>query len=302
MKIIFSVLILTSLILADFNFISLADTRNRYDGGLSAACAAASEWSPKLLISPGDMDPVKTADSIIQKNIGPNFPWFISVGNHETEHPEDLLKTKKLIAKFSKAKGISNFTFGPKICPKTNYSFVYTDSSGITVQYVCIDGYSRGKIQDTKALMTPKLLEWLTSVLSKSKADYIIAFSHPPVFPKVRHLGDSWNGINKDLIDDLWNVLLKYKVSAYFCGHTHYNYWMAIDNFKNWKAQEVNFDPNRGCIQIDVGALRSNNGDLNTSILVKIDVTKKKLTYSILAIDGKKFVLKESFSQKKKRF
>jgi hypothetical protein len=289
-----------SLVLADFNFISFADTRAYHSGGLSKGCSRASAWSPEFALCPGDMDPLDDNDQIIHNNLGSGFPWFCSVGNHETEASSDMTYCKTLGTRYVNSPGFSDFTYGPAICPNTTYSFVYTGPAGIKIQVVNLDGYTRNSTS-YYAEMTLPLLVWFEGVLANSIADYIVVLAHPPVFPKNRHTGDSWNRNNTSMIDDLWQLMLDYKVSCYFAGHTHYNYYMAIDDYSNWSSQDNNWDPNRGCIQMDDGALRNDDANSNSAILVKVDVKADKMTYTVYKVGSSSLSLKATFDQNKKR-
>jgi hypothetical protein len=52
---------------------------------------------------------------------------------------------------------------------------------------------------------------------------------------------------------------------------------------------------------MDVGALRSNDGNENESIIVRVDVKADRLTYSIYKVNGASLILKDTFDQMKKR-
>ncbi|MDO8540020.1 MAG: hypothetical protein Q7S40_06215 [Opitutaceae bacterium] len=60
-----------------------ADGRKFFDG----ACVAMKRVGPgAFLISPGDADPPAAVRAIIDRHLGPKFPWYLVVGNHEVEN------------------------------------------------------------------------------------------------------------------------------------------------------------------------------------------------------------------------
>ena len=134
MKVVLILFLLIALIHADFTFISMADTRGYHSGGLSTGMNKAAAWNPKFAVCPGDMDPMSTNNSIIQQHLGPNFPWFNAVGNHETEDGRDMDSVAAFGLNWVNEPGFSDFTYGPSICPNTTFSFVYTGPAGIKIQ------------------------------------------------------------------------------------------------------------------------------------------------------------------------
>jgi hypothetical protein len=63
-------------------------------------------------------------------------------------------------------------------------------------------------------------LAWLEKNLSSTTRPYTIVMSHDPAYPLGPHKGSSLDAYPDDR-DALWQMLQKYKVSAYICGHEH---------------------------------------------------------------------------------
>lgn len=58
-------------------------------------------------------------------------------------------------------------------------------------------------------------MDWLSDVLSTSKADWLLVLGHYPVFSGGEH------GNTPSLLEELKPMLEKYRVDAYLCGHDH---------------------------------------------------------------------------------
>lgn len=86
-----------------------------------------------------------------------------------------------------------------------NYTYVYKD-----MLLVCLDNYKGEEKVDTS---------WLEDELKRNQDKKVLVFGHEPAF-KIFHedcLDDNVQNRN-----DFWEILRRYNISTYFCGHDHF--------------------------------------------------------------------------------
>lgn len=64
-------------------------------------------------------------------------------------------------------------------------------------------------------------LAWLEKDLSANTQPYTLVMSHDPAYPFGPHKGSSLDAYKGER-DTFWNLLKKYKVNAFICGHEHF--------------------------------------------------------------------------------
>ncbi|RLD10817.1 MAG: hypothetical protein DRI44_05070 [Chlamydiae bacterium] len=124
------------------------------------------------------------------------------------------------------------------------------------IRFIIIDPYTDfgdgGVINDAGR-------QWVENVIisAPEKVKHIFVIFHEPAFPRVRHIGNSFDAIPK-LRNLFWKMLMRHKnkVRAVFCGHTHHYYKMKIADPESKEANSPKCFPmqNGGIYQIDVGA------------------------------------------------
>ncbi len=161
----------------------------------------------KFVIVTGDgIDaPDKRAlDGMIEGLNGLNYPWYITVGNHDTAPSSYINKLNFL--KEIRAKN-KNFTFH-----STYYSF--KPQKGFRV--IVMDGASN-EGRSPHGSYSEEELEWLDDILSQSQKDVVLIFQH---FPLVTPYDSKSHEIRN--AEEYKRVLEKYKMPiAVFSGHYH---------------------------------------------------------------------------------
>jgi 3',5'-cyclic AMP phosphodiesterase CpdA len=206
------------------------DGRRFFDG----ACEAMRRVGPgAFLISPGDFAPPAANRAVIDKYLGPDFPWYIVVGNHEVENAAVMPWVHAWLAA-----DIPHVT--RRGLPGTNLT-IYSFDIGLS-HFVAIDSYpwarpgsprnkkngpretdgSEGKID-----LTDAMFQWIEDDLRATHQPMIWVIGHQPIESKpdmdsgrVRHPVDSVSTI-PERVARFTDLLTKFKVRAYICGHTH---------------------------------------------------------------------------------
>jgi predicted phosphodiesterase len=199
----------------------------------------------EFIIVNGDMDPFCRVKDAIEKVLiaplkeqGREYGFYPVVGNHDlyntgqvpemnSEVPE---KTQtRAIIEYNK-KNLKNIVnWGPDFdsallgyenngSKYTNYSFDHEDC-----HFVVIDLYYANSIPARGCGNVDKTtVEWLENDLQQNKKEKVFVFGHEPV---VSYTTSSGKEITGGMIDfhaaKLWDILKKYKVDVYFCGHVH---------------------------------------------------------------------------------
>ncbi len=207
-------------------FIVAADMRNfaadgEWSKNFSGACEAAKAVGPgSFMISPGDLDvdPPSAVRDMIDKTIGEDYPWYPVLGNHDPESPSSMQYLREYSATVP---NIVNQ--GPEGCETTTFSFDWADTHFVVLnQYY--DGVNDWGLEGD---VVPELLEWLEADLAANTKKHVFVFGHEPLLPmpdmdngRLRHQGDSLDE-NPESAFAFHQLLKKYDVVAYVCGHTH---------------------------------------------------------------------------------
>jgi hypothetical protein len=218
----------------DLVFIIAADMRNfaadgEWSKNFSGACEAVKEvGAGSFMISPGDLDvrPPSAVRDMINRTIGEDYPWYPVLGNHDPESPS----TMEYLREYSSTLR-NDVNRGPKGCEETTFSFDYGDT-----HFVVLNIYFDG-VRDwgLKGEIVAELLTWLEADLEATTKKHIFVFGHEPLIPmpdmdngRLRHQGDSLDEDPENAFA-LHQLLKKYGVKAYVCGHTHNTSYAKIN-------------------------------------------------------------------------
>jgi hypothetical protein len=210
----------------EFSFVAAGDMREfvgpapagkRYFDGL---CENLQRIGPgEFMVTPGDADPPGPVRATLDRYLGTNFPWYPVIGNHETEKKA----TMAWLRRWAEA-GIPHLVRrGPTGAVDTIYSFDFANA-----HFIALDEYFDGKTSKARQAGLPNpALTWLEEDLAATRQPLIFVVGHKPIqsLPDMdtgrrRHATDSIS-TNAAQLEYVIQVLKKYPVRAYICGHTH---------------------------------------------------------------------------------
>jgi 3',5'-cyclic AMP phosphodiesterase CpdA len=217
---------LVFIVAADMRDFAHSDKGSTHFSGACEAIAAAGKGS--FMISPGDLDvyPPSAVRDLIDSTLGKDYPWYAVLGNHDPESPS----TMEFLRRYSMT--VPNVVNrGPDGCEETNYSFDWGDA-----HFVVLNQYFDGERDwGLKGELVPELLDWLEADLAATQKSRIFVFGHEPILPmpdmdngRIRHQGDSLDEDPENAFA-FHQMLLNYRVDAYFCGHTHNTSYAKIN-------------------------------------------------------------------------
>ncbi|MEI8289151.1 MAG: metallophosphoesterase [Verrucomicrobiota bacterium] len=198
-------------------FVSDAPAGKRYFDGL---CEAASRiGGGAFMISPGDCDPPAPIRVAIDRYLGTNYIWYPVIGNHDADSPADM----DWMRHWADA-GIPHLIRrGPPGAELTTFSYDFGNS-----HFIVFNEYYDGKSDAAgKGDIPDAASAWLETDLAATRQSLIWVIGHKPIksLPDMdsgreRHNGDSISS-NPAHFDRFIQLLTKYHVRAYICGHTH---------------------------------------------------------------------------------
>ncbi len=212
----------------ELTFIMAADWRHfateRYHSSeyfLGALEAIAEAGKGSFMVSPGDLDPVAASIDLITQVFGEDYPWYPVTGNHDIEDSTYMESLRAMNVGGNSLPNIVNV--GPTGSVETTYSFDYEDC-----HFVVLNQYFDGESDmGTDGNIVPELLNWLEEDLKKNSKPYVFVLGHEPLIAmpdlangRIRHVGDSLDQYPREAFK-FHQLLLKYNVVAYLCGHTH---------------------------------------------------------------------------------
>lgn len=227
---------------ADWSFTAAADMRRYvvWDGihGWDQACQAIdAAGRGAFLVSPGDLDQQYTSNpgdwvhQVLVAEIGPDYPFFPGVGNHEADDADtmDWLRT------FDNGGPAYDVNPGPPGCANTTYSWDHGNAHFVMLN-LCWDGTD--DLGAVEGDWHAGLEDWLEADLTATDKPLIFVSGHFPAFPQPdRDTGLSLHANDTDFNtidggarrDAFWDVLVRHGVTAYICGHSHVNSAVEID-------------------------------------------------------------------------
>ena len=153
------------------------------------------------------------------------IPWYAILGNHEYRgNTQAVLDYSKVSARWN--------------VPDRYYTFAM-ENDGVTVRFVMVDTAplldkyreDTEKYPDACKQDMDKQLEWIDSVLTAAKEDWVLVVGHHPIYAET----GKDDSERLDLQKRLDSILRKHKnVDMYLCGHIH--------NFQHIRKSDSNID------------------------------------------------------------
>jgi hypothetical protein len=263
-----------------FSFAVLADPRNYGDTWTNALleirdrkCNRDPIFSPaELIVVAGDMDPLASRDKDFRQVFtnADTRPIFLPViGNHEFDNGGESFRYARDVL-------IPSI---PRVARRHAGSCdYYLDFRNVRI--FSIDGYTDigndGVINDEGRL-------WVEQVIkaTPSSIDHIFISFHEPAFPRIRHVGDSFDQ-DAEKRNAFWRMLVEHgdRVRAVFVGHTHFYSRMRVLDPAGAAANNPQAYPDEdgGIYQVIAGA--SGQGSLNT--IVNVQIEGKNVLFRVL--------------------
>lgn len=263
-----------------FAFALLADPRAGSEGwknALSELRDGQSNRDPvfrpaELIVVAGDMDPL-AARHEDYRNVFTNAstrPVFLPViGNHEFAQGGEH---------FRYARDVLVPAIPGAVLRHASSCDYYVDHKNVRI--IAVDAYTDlGK----NGVVNDKGRRWVEQAIQSAPAsiDHIFVSLHEPPFPRLNHVGESFDRDPKQR-DAFWRMLLLYRnrVRAVLVGHTHHYYRMRVLDPSGEAANNPKTYPNEegGIWQIDAGA--AGHGDMTT--FVQIQINNKDVAFRVL--------------------
>lgn len=227
---------------ARFSFVVTSDMSHysapeyiNYPNFFAALLSYVKDYGPgDFMLSAGDVIPAADARWTIDQVLGADYLWYPVPGNHDFGWADiNFLQNYDYDPNGAAQPNIVNW--GPSSCPRTTYSFDYKNAHFIALNVYCDEEAPWG----IDGSITEVLYDWLVEDLSSTDQEHIFVFGHEPAYPQP----DARTGLSNHRYESLdqypqardrfWTLLQKYRVVAYFCGHTHG--YSAIDIGGVWQ-------------------------------------------------------------------
>lgn len=211
-------------------FVGPAPNGKRYFDGVCQAIAKIGKGD--FMISPGDCDPPAPVRAMVDRYLGQDYVWYPVIGNHDAASADDM----RWMRQWSDH-GIAGLVRrGPPGAERTIYSFDRANS-----HFIVMNDYYDGKTDAVgKGDISDELFKWLEADLLLTRQPLIWVTGHKPIKSvpdmdtgRMRHATDPISS-NPAHMKRFTELLKKYHVRAYICGHTHDTSVTQVDGI--WQA------------------------------------------------------------------
>ncbi len=211
-----------------FSFDVAADMREFADSEhltpeyFKGACLAILQTGKgAFMVSPGDIDPPSYVYDMVNTVLGPDYPWYPGIGNHEAETPEDM----EWLRKYGREKllVLDHVSAGPKGSEETTYSFDHKNAHIIVIN----EYYDGQSDTGTNGDISDALYEWVKNDIEGTSKPFIFVFGHEP-FVSIPDIDNGRHRHKGDNLDEhpqnshrFAKLLRQHHITAYITGHTH---------------------------------------------------------------------------------
>lgn len=209
------------------------------------------------------------------------IPWYVIAGNH------DHMGNVKAQIEYSQRSKIWKF---PSYYYELNFHIPNTKKTLTIIMLDTVmlcgssndysDAQPKGPL---RAVDANRQLVWLRERLARSKADFLLVVGHYPVWSVSEH------GPTRCLVQQVRPLLLKYKATAYLCGHDHNLQYIEESDVGYVVSGAGNFlDPDiRHWKHVPEGAVKFFTGQASTlGGFVHAEVTKDKMIVTFIQAKG----------------
>ncbi len=182
----------------------------------------AATIKPECIISTGDTHHGNGVESATDPDWKSNFEdiynhpklqidWMAAIGNHEYRgEPQALIDYSKVNPHWKMPA-----RYYTKVFKKSGVSirFVVIDTTPLIERYRNSEKYSDAGVQDNE-----QQLQWLESVLTSAKEDWVVVLGHHPIHADTKKSKQE----RTDMRNSVDTILRNYdNVDIYLCGHIH---------------------------------------------------------------------------------
>ncbi|XP_061485367.1 tartrate-resistant acid phosphatase type 5 isoform X2 [Rhineura floridana] len=155
----------------------------------------------------------ETFESVFQAPVLRKVPWYVLAGNHD--HSGNV-SAQIAYSKISKRWHFPKYYYKLRFkVPGSNSTVAILMIDTVTICGNSDDFQSEKPLRPRDVGMARSQLSWLRKQMANSQDDYLLVAGHYPVWSVGKH------GPTTCLIKQLQPLLLKYKATAYLCGHDH---------------------------------------------------------------------------------
>ncbi|XP_076133355.1 tartrate-resistant acid phosphatase type 5a [Alosa pseudoharengus] len=209
-----------------------------------------------------------------------NVPWYVVAGNHD--HAGNVM------AQIEYSKVSKRWQY-PYYYYELNLRIPQTDSTVTILMLDTVllcgktDDFLNQKPHSPHSVHANRQLVWLQERMARSKADFLLVAGHYPVWSISEH------GPTDCLLKKLRPLLVKYKATAYLCGHDHNLQYLKESGVGYVVSGAGNFvDPDtRHRKHVPHNSLKFFTGKASTlGGFTHIEIDKKKMTITFIQARG----------------
>nr|XP_020647239.1 tartrate-resistant acid phosphatase type 5 [Pogona vitticeps]XP_020647241.1 tartrate-resistant acid phosphatase type 5 [Pogona vitticeps]XP_020647242.1 tartrate-resistant acid phosphatase type 5 [Pogona vitticeps] len=225
----------------------------------------------------------ETFESVFQAPSLRKVPWYVVAGNHDhSGNVSAQIAYTKISKRWHFPKNYYRLRF--KV-PGSNATVAILMIDTVTICGNSDDFQSEQPLRPQNVDLARSQLSWLRKQMANSQDDYLLVAGHYPVWSVGKH------GPTACLVKQLQPLLLKYKATAYLCGHDHnLQYLQDKTGLGHVLSGAGNFmdDSKQHLHQVPAGYLRFFYGQPSSQGgFVYIELNNKEMSITYIEARGK---------------